>query len=159
EESRRRKGVARELVNHLQRNTEDLDGISLKCRRDYEASKLWPALHFVARGEQVGRGKERAQPMLWHVDYENNTRVSQIEQEKIESTLCVSIDLNIFLDLTDPSRPGHEESGSLLADWLSDLELYITDETFNEIARIEDVSLRRRQREFAQRFPVLVCQY
>lgn len=159
EESLRRKGVARELVNHLQRVTEDLDGISLKCRRDYEASKLWPALHFVARGEQVGRGKDRAPLMVWHFDYGNQTLFSQTEQEKIESTLCVSIDLNVFLDLTDPSRPGHEESGSLLADWLSDLELYITDETFNEIARIDDVPLRRRQMEFAKRFPALGCQY
>jgi predicted nucleic acid-binding protein/GNAT superfamily N-acetyltransferase len=159
EESHRRNGIARELVNHLQRVTEDLDGISLKCRRDYEASKLWPALHFVARGEQPGRGKDRAPLMVWHFDFGNQTLFSQTEQEKIESALCVSIDLNVFLDLTDPSRQGHEESGSLLADWLSDLELYITDETFNEIARIDDVSLRRRQMEFARRFPSLSCQH
>jgi len=97
--------------------------------------------------------------MVWHFDFGNQTLFSQTEQEKIESTLCVSIYLNVFLDLTDPSRQGHEESGSLLADWLSDLELYITDETFNEIARIDDVFLRRRQMEFAKRFPALGCQH
>lgn len=158
EDTHRRMGVAGELIEHLQSVTKDLDGISLKCRQDYAANKLWAALHFVARGEQVGRGKDRATLIIWQFDYGNQTLFSQTEQEKIGSKLCVGIDLNVLLDLIDSSRPGYEESGSLLADWLTDLELHITDETFNEIARIETPSFRQQQREFARSFPVLPSQ-
>lgn len=159
EDNHRRKGVAKSLIDHLRSVTNDLDGISLKCRQEYAANNLWAALHFVARGEQPGRGKDRAPLMIWQFDYGNKTLFSQIEQEKIESKLCVGIDLNVLFDLQDSSRPGHEESSSLLADWLTDLELYITEETLNEIARIKDPSLRQHQREFAKGFPALDCHH
>src|SRR5215207_5720634 len=128
----RKRGIAKKLVNYLKDHTKhDLSGISLKCRRDYEASLVWPRFGFVARREFLGRGKDRKELTLWWFDHNNPTLFTETALENLRDKLCVALDANVFFDLIDDSRPGHEESGALLADWLpSNLELCLTDEIY-----------------------------
>ena len=45
-ESWRNKGVARALVGELDRRTQHLTGVGLRCRRDYKVNSMWPKLGF-----------------------------------------------------------------------------------------------------------------
>lgn len=152
--SHRKQGVARALVNYLKDITkDDLRGISLKCRRDYEASLVWPRFGFVAKRELPGRGKDRKPLTLWWFDHNHPNLFTESDVETLKDKVCVTLDANVFFDLSDPSRPGYEESSALLADWLpGSLELCVTDEIYNEIERGECDSRRVTSREFADLF-------
>ena len=47
----RQHGVAHRLVDALANITHDLYGIGLKCRRDFDATLIWPRLGFIAQQE------------------------------------------------------------------------------------------------------------
>jgi predicted transcriptional regulator/predicted nucleic acid-binding protein/GNAT superfamily N-acetyltransferase len=154
----RHKGAAKALVNKLRQVTQRLHGIGLRCRRDYEANKVWPRLDFVAQFDQPGRGKDRKDLTFWWLDHGHPNLFTSAALESLSSKLCVVVDANVFFDLTDASRVGHEESSSLLADWLSEnLELCLTDEIFNDINRSENKNQRRTAREMAKSFTRLPC--
>ena len=53
----RHKGVARALVDYLKQITKESKGIRMRCRRDYEANKVWPRLGFVALSDRPGRSR------------------------------------------------------------------------------------------------------
>jgi predicted nucleic acid-binding protein/GNAT superfamily N-acetyltransferase len=157
--SQRTHGVARVLVDYIKKALKDLRGIGLRCRRDYEASKIWHKLGFVALYDQPGRGKVRTDLTYWWFDNGHPTLFSDAILENVKSKLCVVIDANVFFDLHDKVRPGHEESSSLLADWMSDnIELCLTDEILNEINRSRDELERNRERQLAKNFTSLPCQ-
>lgn len=160
EESRREQGIARQLVEYLKDKTkDDCHGISLRCRRDYAANNVWPRFGFVAKSELPGRGKDRKELNFWWLDHGHPTLFTEPTLENLKSKLCVVIDANVFFDLADESRPGYEESRSLLADWLpANLELCLTDEIYNEINRNKDSAKRRKSREFAQTFTFYPCE-
>jgi len=154
----RKRGTAKALVNYLKDITKDnLRGISLKCRRDYEASLVWPRFGFVAKREMPGRGKDRKPLTLWWLDHNNLTLFNETALDQLRDKLCVALDANVFFDLIDDSRPGYEESSALLADWLpTNLELCLTEEIYNEIDRGSSDDSRSRSRESAKQFTVPV---
>lgn len=153
-QSNRKQGIAKALVENLKDITkEDLHGISLKCRRDYEASLVWPRFGFIAKRNIPGRGKDRKELTLWWLDHNHPTLFTESTQETLRDKICVVLDANVFFDLNDKSRQGYEESRALLADWLpTNLELCVTDEIYNEIERGSNSPLRKSSREFADQF-------
>lgn len=156
--SLRLQGVGTTLFSYFKDVVKDLRGIGLRCRRDYEASKLWHKLGFVAQYDQPGRGKIRTDLTYWWFDNGHPTLFTDTILEMAKSKICVVIDANIFFDLNDPSRSGYAESNSLRADWLCDgIELCVTDEILNDINRSEDDAERRRARELVKQFTILPC--
>ncbi len=155
----RNSGIARALVEHLKSVTKSTYlGISLKCRRDYSANTMWPKFGFIARGEVLGRGKDRTRLTCWELDYGHPNLFTAPIVERLSSKLCVVLDANVFFDLDDDGRPGHVESASLLADWLPDnLELCLTDEIHNEINRGIDPIQRRASWTSAEQFMIPPC--
>lgn len=154
----RNKGVARRLVENLKGSTQDLFGIGLKCRRDYEASKVWSRLGFVARCEVAGRGKEGKPLTSWWLDHGYPNLFTSCADEESGSKVLAATDANVFYDLLYPDRPGYEESNSLTADWLpKKIELCVTEELFNEINRGSEQSQRECARDKAKTFPCPPC--
>ncbi len=157
--AKRTRGFATQLFAYFRESVKDLRGIGLRCRRDYEASKLWQKLGFVARFDQLGRGKKRTDLTFWWFDNGHPTLFTDAIAEQVKSKVCVAIDSNILFDLYDATRVGHTESSSLQADWLSDaIELCVTDEILNDINRSTDEAERRRERELVKRFTVVPCE-
>jgi predicted nucleic acid-binding protein len=153
--SRRTTGVGTKLFSQFKDIVNDLRGIGLRCRRDYEANKLWHKLGFVAQFEQPGRGKTRTDLTYWWFDNGHPTLFTDAILEMAKSKTCVVIDANVFFDLNDQARFGYRESNSLRADWLCDvIELCVTDELLNDINRSNDEAERRRDRELAKQFTV-----
>ncbi|MEO5917088.1 MAG: GNAT family N-acetyltransferase [Luteolibacter sp.] len=135
----RKGGVGKSLMDELKRLTTHLDGIKLKCRRDFEAHRQWPKWGFIAKGAAIGRGADNADLVIWHLDHNPDDLLSALPQRKT----LVAIDANVFFDLFWPDRPTRKISGALLEPWIDDIvELGLTSEIYNDIDRCKDTELR-----------------
>jgi GNAT superfamily N-acetyltransferase len=152
--SKRRRGIARQLVNTLVEKTHQLAGVGLWCRRDYDTSKVWQRVGFAAMAEKAGRSKEGSELTFWWMDHHQPTLFTRTDVKQEDARISVVIDACVFFDQIDETSADTVESKSLQADWLcNSIELYVTDETFNEIDRGRDVQQRKRHRALAQGFP------
>lgn len=132
-------GIGKSLVDELKLLTTHLDGIKLKCRRDFDAHRQWPKWGFVARDKSIGRGADNAELVIWHLDHNPVDLLSSLPLRKT----LVAIDANIFFDLFWPNRPKRDISGALLEPWIDDIvELGLTSEIYNDIDRCKDTKLR-----------------
>ena len=146
----RGQGVARNLCFHLRDTTRHLRGIRADCRRDFAADTMWPRFGFRPISERPGRAKHGSTLTIWWLDHGHPDLFTTMLTEQRALKLFVAIDTNIFYDLIDSSRPAHEESEALRADWLQeDIELAVSDELWNEINRGMDTEKRRRASEAA----------
>ncbi|MFJ6003127.1 GNAT family N-acetyltransferase [Arthrobacter sp. NPDC092385] len=93
----RKTGVARLLVDEIQRNHSDRQGIRLKCRRDYPAHGVWPKLGFQAESFAEGRGKDKAEMTVWRRSFGHDTLFSSSLAS--DTRLHVTLDTNVILDL------------------------------------------------------------
>lgn len=153
----RGKGIAKLLIDYLKDNTNEYWGIGLRCRRDYEASKIWPALNFVPLSDSPGRSITGQNLTYWWFDHGHQTLFTEAEKQSLESKLITVIDANVFFDLENTlTTVENEESKSLLADWLKgSIELCVTNELFVEINRHPDKDVRHHQRKFTRKFRIL----
>jgi len=150
----RGKKIASELVQVLKAQTNKVvHGLRVRCRRDYEANKIWPSLGFSAFTEMAGRGKDPGKILtVWRLDYGHRSLLTIAEDIETSKT-NVSIDANVFYKLNETPNRDNEECQALLADWLTQIvELCVTTEIFNEIHRHADKSVRTNNRAFASKF-------
>ena len=144
----RGRGIARGLFDHLRDSTGHLAGILVKHRRDFPHNGMWARLGFAARHGAPGRSHQGHELTYWWYDHGHPTLFSSLGTE---DALMVVIDMNVFIDLYGEKSPEGEESESLRADWLPNIELCITDEVFNEIERNDDRDERKRLRQAASK--------
>ena len=109
DESGRGKGIARALVEHLRSTTKKYYGISLSCRRDFDACSLWPKLGFVAVGEFNGRAGILTRFLLRHAHPTLLDSTGANDQR-----LHVVIDSNIVFDLEMHPDRGRRRPKDLL---------------------------------------------
>ena len=139
----RRHGIARKLTNSLFEHTRNLYGVGLKCRRDYEASSVWPRLGFVALAEVQGRSADGTLLTYWWRDHGHPTLFSHLFAQAAQDRVPVVIDQNVLCDIHQVSSDASEESRCLLADWMADeIEICVTKEALNEIERIDNDAQR-----------------
>jgi GNAT superfamily N-acetyltransferase/predicted nucleic acid-binding protein len=152
----RGKGISRQLVAKLFNCTTPFKGVSLHCRRDFPASKIWPELGFVALTEKLGKNLQGKEITQWVYNHHHLTLFDTIEQSIVDEKLRIAIDASVFFDLIDENPFNRRESRALLADWLSPLlDISLTDEIFNEINRRIDSNERKKSRVNAQKFKIL----
>jgi GNAT superfamily N-acetyltransferase len=152
----RRQGVARELFRAARARVRGCDHIIVRCRRDFNASSLWPRLGFRAVGEGTGKGNDPQILTIWCHEINRPPLLAALDRHH-DDRMRVVIDANVFFDLDEaPRAAAREESKSLLADWLGEfIELCVTDEIYNEIDRNDDSIHRARQRSRVEQFRVL----
>lgn len=122
-------GIARNFIKELKSTTAHLDGITLKCRNDFEIDHMWRNLGFLPKASTLGRGSDKAILTVWHIDYGHPDLLS-LDTSKIK----VVIDANIFLDLFKIDRKHHKVSTSLSSGWVEDvIDLYLTPEIYNDL--------------------------
>ena len=157
-EDQRKSGIASALFRELVSATQDVClGIRVRCRRDYEASRLWPRLGLVAQTEMPVRSKSGSTLTVWWLDHGHPTLFS-ISETQVPSRLRDAIDANVFYQLQQQPGRANEVSHALLADWLQeDVELCVTDEILNEIDRRSDPGERKSARSFFGQFRKLSC--
>ena len=154
EKSQRRRGIASKMFESLVNSTMKTytyRGIRVHCRRDYEASKLWPKLNFVPMGEKPGRSKHGTLLNIWWYDFNLPDLFSE-NCENNPKTLII-IDANIFIDLIGPAQKQHKETKYLQSDWLTEnIDFYLTKEIFNDIDRIKEDDVRTKTKQIACSF-------
>ncbi|MDO8961074.1 MAG: GNAT family N-acetyltransferase [Methylophilus sp.] len=155
DKSARGKGIASKLVKELFISTKSLRGVGLKCRRDFDANKLWPKLGFVAVSENAGRSTTGSTLTRWWYDHNHPNLFSIAQDADLDKKRKVIIDANIFYDLKNENN---EETMALTADWLDDcIAICISDELLNEINRASTSQEREACRAFSTQFPTLKC--
>ncbi|KQT89321.1 hypothetical protein ASG49_16195 [Marmoricola sp. Leaf446] len=144
EPAHRRGGIAQLLVDELSRLHADREGIALRCRRDWPATKAWPRLGFEVRSNAPGRSKKGHLLTAWWRDHGHDDLFSSLAAES--ARMPVAIDTNVFRDLHEDGRGVRaEQSQALTADWLADdIELVLTPGNLLEFNAIDDVALRQR---------------
>lgn len=148
----RGKGISKLLFDELKKITQQgYLGVRVRCRVDYPANKLWPKLGFLAMGEMDGRGKKGTRLTIWKFEYDQPSLFSYVLQQMESKKVKVVIDANVLFQLQAPEIPENEESLPLLEPWL-DIDLYVTPEIYNEIARNKDKQKKEATRKFADSF-------
>ena len=135
-------GVGRLLVDELSRIHRDQDGISLRCRRDWDATRAWPKLGFEVRSNKVGRSEAGHLLTAWWRDHGHPDLFSAIPAD--EPRLVTAMDTNVFRDLHEPQRgPEAAQSRSLATEWLeNELELVLTPGISIELNQVPDPRVR-----------------
>jgi len=146
-ESHRGNRASEQLVDELFRRTQHLNGIELRCRRDFGVSRLWPKLGFVPLGERPGRAHHGSTLTVWGMDYGKPTLLTMPPDSRV---MDVVIDANVLIDIVDKRDT---ESQGLCADWLQgEIRICITDEVFNDFNRQADGVQRARRFLDAENF-------
>lgn len=155
----RRQGIAYKLFDELIKRTKnDLKGIRVRCRRDYEATKVWQKLGFAPRHEIAGRSKQGSILTIWWYDHGLPSLFNLIHDHESESKVQVVIDANIFFEIQEPDSAKNIESKALLNDWLQEnIELCLTEEIFTEINRHDLPKVRTKSRSFVSTFKMVSC--
>lgn len=147
--------LARRLFEAMRERVSRCTDIVLRCRRDFDAHRVWPRLGFVAKGEQKGRGGDGGILTMYRYAIQQPPLLALLGEDRTHDRAQIVIDANVFFDLDD-ANPGREESRSLDADWLGEfIELCLTDEIFNEINRRENPDDRDRQTARVREFTLI----
>ncbi|WP_350339486.1 GNAT family N-acetyltransferase [Pengzhenrongella frigida] len=148
--------IARSIVGRLSEKFPDRRGIGAKCRPDFPADPFWPRLGFVALGSLVGRSQEAHLLTYWWRDHGHADLMTWSGPPP--SAFPVVMDANVFIDLHG-AKPGSLSPSTrrLLLEVLGDrIELLVTPEMYNEMARVADPAERRRLRNIiASQYPRL----
>lgn len=133
--------------------------IRLRCRKDYAAAnRVWPRHGFAVDGEVVGRGADQVPLLEWRrVNFDDSPLLQAIQSATPRATHVVALDANVFFDLMNPGAVHHDESRALLADWLDDVDVCVTRELRNEVARQHDDGRRQVASAYLRRFRELAA--
>lgn len=149
----RKHGIARMLVDELQRRNPQLRGISARCRRDYPAHHVWPRLGFVAQGDRKGRSVDGHLLTDWWLDFGHPDLLTW--QGGTETTTPIVVDTNVFLALHSPNPNRGGDVVEALSAVSGRLQILVTPELRNELNRNSDTVERRRLMQIAQSYPQL----
>jgi GNAT superfamily N-acetyltransferase len=146
------------LRGMIQRCRDDA-AIRLRCRKDYTAAnRVWPRHGFAVEHEVIGRGADQAPLLEWRrVNFDNAPLLQAIYAATPRATHVVALDANVFFDLMHPDAVHHDESRALLADWLDDIDVCVTRELRNEVARQDDDARRQAASAYLRRFTELAA--
>jgi GNAT superfamily N-acetyltransferase/predicted nucleic acid-binding protein len=145
-------GVARTLVEAVSQRHQQRRGIELACRRDYEVNKMWPRLGFAPLHERPGRSKRRLPLNLWFRDHGHPDLFSDVRPGQEMAV----VDHMIVIDSARGFLREGKHSQPLFDAWVGEyVELYVTGETYVEIDRNEDSTVRESTRAAANSLRLL----
>lgn len=138
-------GLAAGMVDVVSDLNPDSPGLRLKCRRDWDASLMWPKLGFQPRTDVRGRSADGHLLTVWWRENSKHLDLFSVESRQTEIPL-VGIDSNIFSDLHSrkPDRKGRFSSVVALLAGDQQIELAIPNSVPNELNQTKDDSERRR---------------
>lgn len=145
------KKITKKLFEELKNITKNqYSKIQLTCRRDYEIDGMWQSLGFKAKYEKDAKTKQKRNT-VWVFEYDKAPLIELITQKIEESKIFGIIEYEIFSGLFNGKK-----NLILSADWLElDVQLCVTDDFYNQINKIEDQTIRNKQREFIPNFHII----
>lgn len=127
----RGEGIARALVEEIIERNPNAAGISLSCRKDYDANTMWPKLGFQRQGERPGRSRAGLPLVSWWLPIAAQPLFDWPELN--DTRLVIALDTNIILDIVE--RRDFPESLALTADWVAEVaELVVVEQNHMELS-------------------------
>ena len=149
----RGQGIARNLLDALKSRATTQKSIRLECRNDFPAHSIWPKLGFVPIGERPGRSRQGHLLTAWRLALELEDELALFRANISDDVLDVVIDAQIFFDIDQPDDPVTLPSRVLASDLFADsVNLWFTEELFNEISRSTSVNEREEARKRTGQF-------
>ena len=137
------KGLARRMVEHVRARHPQARGIRLKCRRDWDASTMWPKIGFQPIGDVPGRSVAGHLLTVWWSPNEHEDLFSSSHTE--HDTAVVAVDTNVFSDLHSrrfPKRKRHSGAVAVLQA-AEDIEVVLPFSVLGELNDTSDASERQ----------------
>lgn len=138
-EELRGRGGARILFDALKRTTDNglCRGVEVRCRSDYEISRMWPSLGFECMRNVSGRAKKGSELTIWFYKYDINDFFYDMLPRQDEDDLTWAVlDANVVFKIADHGKADSEESLALMSDTISSYARYfVTPEIFVETER------------------------
>jgi predicted nucleic acid-binding protein len=149
------KGLARELVDHIQKNHGSRRGIILHCRRSWPSNGMWSRLNFSPLKAKTGRGKSGEELTVWWRDFGNPDLLSLAADSAL--TVRAVLDNNVIRDLSS-NRAQSDRSYPLLEPSVrSQFQWYCTPGVSNEVnSSITDEHERRLALDYITNNTLLV---
>lgn len=145
-------GVAEAMMTKLRELSlvRGLQGITLRCRRDFEqANRTWERLGFVPRADVPGRSLDGTELTVWVLSH-NLPDLFSIAKPETDDRLQVAIDANILYDLFDEWNGRNKEALVLKEPWMTDaVQLCVTEVIHLEINNCQREDQRRHYRNRA----------
>ncbi|ODB82368.1 hypothetical protein A3194_19120 [Candidatus Thiodiazotropha endoloripes] len=152
-------GGARILFNALKQAVDDgyCRGVEVRCRSDYEISRMWPKLGFECVGHIGGRAKEGSELTVWFYRFDvHDFFYDMMPKEDDDELTWAVLDSNVIFKLSNPANIDSEESLALLSDSIAPYaRFFITPEVFVETERKVDVKEKKKSNEYANKFEKL----
>lgn len=143
----RGRGIARKLVDALKASATTQKIVMLRCRNDFPAHSMWPALGFVPINEKPGRSEERRLLTRWRLTLGLDDQLALFRANASESVLDVAVDAQVFFDFDEPDSDANRASKVLISDLFTDsLVIWYTDELLSEIGRNPSAEEREEAR-------------
>ena len=148
----RKKGLAKKLIrtlcsDHFESN---INGIILKCRRDYNIDDFWHKIGFRPIGETAGRSKSKNTILtVWFLSNPKRVNLFDHISDADESNISVFLDTNVVINMADAER--NHTVHPLLADYISLLsKFFISSDVLSELNKYSISSVRRFNVEYAK---------
>ena len=149
----RNRGLARRLLETLKTSATTQKVMVLRCRNDFPAHSMWPALGFVPIDEMPGRSEERHLLTVWRLILARDDQLALFRANTSESVLDVVIDAQVFFDFDEPESDVNRPSKVLISDFFADsVNLWYTDELLSELNRNRSAEERNDARTRAREF-------
>tara|TARA_R110002073_G_scaffold70147_3_gene173563 strand:+ start:1088 stop:3187 length:2100 start_codon:yes stop_codon:yes gene_type:complete len=152
----RGKGGARTLFEELKQTVDDgfCKGIEVRCRSDYEISRMWPSLGFECAGYIQGKAKSGSELTIWFFKFDVSDFFYEMMPRPEDDELAWAVlDANIVFKLSAPSESDNEEACALLSEtFLPYVRYFVTPEVFVETDRKKKAKEKKRSIDFAKKF-------
>jgi predicted GNAT family acetyltransferase/predicted nucleic acid-binding protein len=152
----RGQGGARVLFNALKDTVDDghCRGIEVRCRSDYQISRMWPSLGFECIRNIAGRAKDGSELTIWFYKFDVSDFFYDMMPKQDDDDLTWAIlDSNIVFKLSTPDAVDSEESLSLVSDTISSyVRYFVTPEVFVETERKKSQKEKEKSNKFARKF-------
>ena len=151
----RGQGLARRLIESLAAKATTQNTLTLHCRNDFPAHRMWPTLGFIPESEKPGRSRQGDPLTFWRRTLTLSDQLKLFRANISEDTVDLVIDAQIFFDFSSQHDELRLPSQALLSDSLVDtINIWYTDELLQEINRntnsTDKEQARRRAGDFSR---------
>jgi len=152
----RGKGGARILFDTLRQHVDDghCKGIEVRCRSDYDISRMWPSLGFEHAGHMQGKAKCGSELTIWYFKFDMpDFFYEMMPRHDDDSLTWAVIDANIVFKMSDSEKAENEEALALISDAMTPyVRYFVTPEIFVEIERKRNPEEKKTSNSQAKRF-------
>ena len=151
----RGRGGARILFGALKGKVDDghCKGIEVRCRSDYEISRMWPSLGFECAGHMQGKAKEGSELTIWYFKFDIPDFFYEMMPKHDDDLTWAVLDANIIFKMSEPEKAESEEALALISDAMASyVRYFVTPEIYVETERKKNIEEKKRSNSFANNF-------